>query len=380
MPSLEADLFARLSEWPHRGVGTEEEMEARESLMAALMDEPGLDITEEGFMAPASYLNMVWTIAGGLVLCLWVAPFAPFWVGLAALGLFVSHLLFFDWRRSPLAWIGSNRVTANLVASKGAGRRLLILMAHLDSAPASFAYRPDQVPHFKQSVWLGTAIIGVAALACFIGGGLPIWIKAGLTVALIATAVMTSIDFWRFGYVPGASDNLSGVVAVAAAARRLWRDMPPDTEVRLVVTSAEEAGMLGAQAYWQTHREALKARETYLINVDTVGVGDLAFVTETAGFTKQAYDNALTATAARLGAPIGVGPARHHVGDFDSVWFNRGGVASLTLAAYDEKGLMPRIHTPDDRPEHVSTEKIAKAAAFTEAIARDVLATTGETP
>jgi len=372
MPSLEADLFTRLAEWPHRGVGTEEEMEARESLMAALMDEPDLDIHEEGFMAPASYLNMVWAISGGLLICLWSAHFAPLFIGLAGLALFASHLLFFDWRRSPLAWVGANRVTANLVASKGTGRRLLILMAHLDSAPASFAYRPGQVEHFKQSVWLGTVIIGVAALACFFGD-LPVWLKAVLSMLLVVTGIIASIDFWRFGYVPGASDNLSGVVAASAAARRLWKQLPANTEVRLVITSAEEAGMLGAQHYHSLHKAEFARRETCLINIDTVGVGDLAFVTQTAGFTQLAYDNALVQAATRLGAPIGIRPARHHVGDFDSVWFNRGGVPAITLAAYDKDGMMPRIHTPDDKPEHVSTEKIAKAAAFAEAIARDIL-------
>lgn len=40
------DILETLSEWPHRGVGTEEEMEAREMLIAKLSAEVDVDIHE----------------------------------------------------------------------------------------------------------------------------------------------------------------------------------------------------------------------------------------------------------------------------------------------------------------------------------------------
>ena len=371
------EIFEVLSEWPHRGTGSEEEFEAREQLSAKLAGEWGVEVGEEGFITPRTYLPFFWTIALGQAACVLFSSYAPFLIALGGFGLFVSHFLFFDWRVSRLIWMLGRTITANMVAKKGTGRRLVILMAHLDSAPASYAYRADQVSHFKVSVYVGTALVSTGMMIPLIESGgleLPYWLKLLLAGLLVAQAVMASIDHWRFGFTPGANDNLTGVAAASEAASRLWAKMPDDTEVRLVITSAEEAGMLGAQHYWEQHHEELKARETHVLNFDTVGYGKLAFVTESGGFTPTFYDTPLAAAARALTHLNkrfeAIGPARHHVGDFDSVWFVRDGISSLTLAAYDENGMMPRIHTMDDTARGLDMTIVEEAAAFGEAIIR----------
>jgi len=289
MPLSATDIFNTLSDWPHRGFGTHEEMEAREALMAELSGEVGVAVTEEGFTAPKTYLTFFWLVALGQAFMILAAPLAPAAFVLGGLMLLVSHLLYFDWRVSPLAWAGDRTLGANLVAKKGVGRRLIILMAHLDSAPASFAYRPDQVRHFGLSVWIGTGIVAfglLVPLAVTVGIGVPLWLRVFFGFLLVAQAGVASWDYWRHGFTPGGNDNLSGVACATAVASRLWHNMPPDTEVRLVLTSAEAAGMLGAQHYWRQHRAELHGYQTHILNIDTVGAGKLAYVTESGGFTK----------------------------------------------------------------------------------------------
>lgn len=371
------DIFETLKEWPHRGACSPEEEEAREALMAALAGEYGVHTTDEGFFCPPSYLRFFWILAVGQAAVVSFSAMMPAIMLAAGLLLFLSHLLYFDWRVSPLIWWGARTLTANVAATKGQGRRLVILMAHLDSAPASFAYRPTQVRQFRYAVYAGTAVMGLGVLVPALGTQdivMPGWLTGVFTVLLLLQAVMASIDFWRFGYTPGANDNLTGVAAATEVASRLWKSMPESTEVRLVITSGEEAGMLGAQHYWRQHREELKERETHVLNFDTVGFGALKYVTESGGFTPIYYDGPLTDTARALTRMdkrySHIGPARHHVGDFDSVWFVRDDISALTLAAYDAEGLMPHIHTPDDTEDHIDMKLVEEAAAFGEAIIR----------
>lgn len=377
MPLQAKAVFDRLCQWPHRGVGTEAEMEARETLITILTGEYEVDITEEGFDAPPSYLRFFWLT--GLVACTAVmgANLMPaIMMLLGSLG-FISFFLFMDWRVSPLIWWGAQKTTANLVASKGQGKRLFIMMAHLDSAPASFAYRPGQVRNFRTSVYVSTGLISlgvVVPLVVGLGGAIDIVTRLVIVGLIIGAQVLASIDFWRLGYVPGANDNLSGVSAAVSAASHLWRHMPEDAEVRLVITSAEEAGMLGAQHYWQTHRAELKAHDTYVINIDTVGCENLKYIEKSGGFTAVNYSNVLTETAAvacRANESFGgIGPGIHHVGDFDSVWFARDGINAMTLASYDHLGQMTAIHTPEDTAEKINYGTIDMAAKFAESIVR----------
>lgn len=378
--SLECkEIFDSLLEWPHRGAGSEDEMMAREQLVTHLVGEPAVDVVEEAFFAPTSYLPFFIMIAGGAGFAIWTASEMLYISLLLGFLFFVSHILFFDWRVSPLIWFSPKKLTANLVAKKGEGQRLFILMAHLDSAPASFAYRPDQVRNFSVSVYLSSSLIATGVLVpvfSIAGYDAPIWLLVLLTLSLCAQVGFAGFDFWKQGYTPGANDNLSGVAAATSTASRLWRRMPDDAEVRLVVTSAEEAGMLGAQHYWQQHKDEFKDRDVYVVNLDTVGNKNLRYIIKSGGFTPVLYTNKLTQTAAVVSSQnkqfSGVQPGTHKVGDFDSVWFQRGGLASVSIASYDDEGLMPHIHTIEDKPDYVDMEKVNLAAQFAEAIIRMV--------
>ncbi len=377
MPLDSRTIFNSLLEWPHRGAGSEDEMMAREMLITHLEGEPGVDIVEEAFYAPTSYLPFFMMIAGGAVLAVWTAA-EMLYISLAVgLLVFISHILFFDWRVSPLIWFSPKKITANLVAKKGTGNQLFILMAHLDSAPASFAYRPDQVKNFSISVYLSTILIGSSVLVpsfAIAGYITPTWFMFLLTAALVGQVVIAGMDFWKHGYTPGANDNLSGVAASVSAASRLWRHLPENAEVRLVLTSAEEAGMLGAQHYWQQHKEELEAKNVYVINLDTVGNKNLRYVIKSGGFTPVLYTNQLakvSAQAARQNERFSkIEAGVHKVGDFDSVWFARGDITAITIASYDDEGFMPYIHTVEDKACHVDLNQVELASDFAESLVR----------
>ncbi|MBL4837314.1 MAG: hypothetical protein JKY34_07025, partial [Kordiimonadaceae bacterium] len=164
MPLEVQNIFNSLLEWPQRGTGSEDEMMAREQLVTHLEGEPGVDTVEEAFLAPATALPFFAVVAAGQVFAMWAASSMALIALLAGGTFFVSYFLFVDGRISPLVWLTPKKITANLVAKKGEGRRLFILMAHLDSAPASYAHRPDQIKKHIVYKYLAVGASGLGVL------------------------------------------------------------------------------------------------------------------------------------------------------------------------------------------------------------------------
>jgi Iap family predicted aminopeptidase len=59
-----------------------------------------------------------------------------------------------------------------------------------------------------------------------------------------------------------------------------------------------------------------------------------------------------------------IATASWHTGDFDSIWFERAGIPSLTLSAQDENGLIPHLHRPGDTIENVDLTLLPQTTDF----------------
>ncbi|MFZ5608980.1 MAG: M28 family metallopeptidase [Pseudomonadota bacterium] len=376
-------LLRRLAALPRRVAGTAGERETLRLLEDTLRG-VGASVALEPFYAPRTYLPMIWWASGLLVASLMLAAPGHWLWPLIALVVLWGALRYFDWRWSWLIalppWVKGHNLTARLPQHERAPRRL-ILMAHYDAAPVSFAYRRNQVKRFRETLLLSVAVMALAALVVVmasLGWRHPalLWARYGLGLALLAQALVASIDFWRYGYSPAVNDNASGVAAAMAVAERLWRAAREDAagtwSVELVLTGAEEAGMIGAQRWLDRHRHELSPETCFLINIDTVGAGDLKLVARTGTLSTLTYANPLMTMAQALADKEvrfhGVTLATHRVADFDSVWFARAGLPALTLAAYDGDGLMPHIHRPEDRLEAITPQTIDQSIAFATAL------------
>ena len=136
--------------------------------------------------------------------------------------------------------------------------------------------------------------------------------------------------------------------------------------------------MIGAQRWLDDHKDMINKDDFYVLNIDTVGAGTLHYVEKTGTFTTLDYDNKLVDIArdlsrcdARFNA---VKSKAHRVADFDSVWFARAGISALTLGSYDENGLMPHLHRPEDTIEHVDPDCVNEAVKFSIAVAKKLMA------
>ena len=129
--------------------------------------------------------------------------------------------------------------------------------------------------------------------------------------------------------------------------------------------------MVGSHYYLKEKFD--KTRLNYLINFDTLGNGQLKFITQTGSLTLIEYDNEITKTATTLVKTDrrfqNVTAGSWHTANFDSVWFVRAGIHCVTLAALDENGLMPNIRRPEDTLDHADTRPMLQAIDFAVAIA-----------
>ncbi|MBA3555689.1 MAG: M28 family peptidase, partial [Gemmatimonadales bacterium] len=154
----------------------------------------------------------------------------------------------------------------------------------------------------------------------------------------------------------GARDNGSGIAAALAAAEEL-----EDPSVGVLVTGAEEFGLVGARVFARMEGSRLAGVE--FVNFDTIdGEGKIYLVS---------HDRRGAGLASREAPRLaGLGPAvlarRLPLGILvDSLPLARAGAAAITVGRLTWRTLR-RIHTPDDVPEDLSlelAERIGRAIA-----------------
>jgi hypothetical protein len=359
-------IIRQLTALPHRGATTQYEKQAADILQSHLI-KSGATVERQPFKIPKTYIYEVWWLLSGLIAGLLLIPVIP-WI---ALGLVIISVLtalhYFDWRSSPISLLPPRGTSENIIAKKlnsddSASGKKLILMAHYDSAPNSYIYRSPMIKDFHRSLLISLGVM-VATIPISIfdilnfGEPLITWLRLASVLYFLAQGVLSSIDFLRFGFTNGASDNATGTAIAIATADHFWQNPIPGMDIELVLTGAEEAGMKGARSYFVKNKKNLNPQNTYVLNFDNLGKGKLKVITRTGSIIPVKYDNLLVNAALNIASTINhfsdVKPGSWHTGDFDSLWFARAGIPSLTLSAQDDEGLIPNLHRPSDTIENM---------------------------
>lgn len=271
-----------------------------------------------------------------LALPLLAFPDVPGWgalvawlTGLLALGALAAGV--------ALGWTGLGlplREDANLVATRPGAAPRRWIVAHLDTKAQGHSMAGRLV-----AVWVVlAAVVGLTALAVArLAGPIPVTVVAAVALVALAGGTLAGRGKLRGGS-EGGRDNGSGVVAAlsAAAASR-------DPATGVLITGAEEFGLIGARVFARLSPERLAGAE--VLNVDTVDEEGRVYLVS--------HDPRGHALAGRLAlrlAPLGpeVRHRRLPLGIFvDSHPLARGGAASVTVARLTWATLR-RVHTPRD--------------------------------
>jgi hypothetical protein len=344
------------------------EEKAAAFLLQSWLTERGVEARREPFRGYATFglpygLIMAVTLAGGVL----QRRGRRIGDALPAVSLAIASLEG-DLRFTPLSRLLARAPSVNVVGrvpAVGEPRRIVCLCGHLDTTRSGFIFHPRVVPHLARLLQLPAvsgAALAAGPLLRRLPGGKALQ-KGGfwgmvVSLALLAERELRGVD------VPGANDNASGAAVAAQLAAECAAAPLPHTEVRLLVTSCEESGLLGAQAYGRAH--AAEARHTTFINFDTVG-GDLplTYILREGGPTQFRPASPglveLGETIARRCPELRLGPAPTTPGlPTDATVFRARGWEAITLLAQSEQGI-PHYHLPSDTFENVSGDALARA-------------------
>lgn len=332
-----------------RESGTPEAVLARDRI-AGFLSSLGYQVDIQRFSFSTSALLVFPVLGAGLgwltllQIPLLVLPGAPAWAallvwltGMLSLGTVALGL--------SLGWAtlgGDLREDANLVATRG-GKVTRWIVAHYDSKAQGHSMAGRLV-----AVW-------VMVLACLVMTGLALARLWGPlpTSAMAAGAGLAIVGGYLAGRgrlkgkSPGARDNGSGLFAALVAAQEIQ-----DPRVGVLVTGAEEFGLIGSRYFAEKSLELVKG--TDVLNVDTVDhQGKWRLVSHQAG-AEGLLDGA--EAALRAISPVAIRRHRRLSGIFvDSLPLARAGARAITIARLDW-GTLGRIHTPRDTLDGLSLD------------------------
>lgn len=282
-----------------RGAGTESELKAQQ-WMADELKTTCDEVNIEPFsLHPAAFMGWIQVTvfcavaAAALLFLTHFMPqlaviFSAVAVALVVIALFfvVTEFLFY---KETLDVFTPKKTSHNVVAvRKAAGetKRRIILSGHCDSAPEwRFTYWGGSkllVPVVGVGLVgiLFTIVANVTALVFALRGvdaadSKLLWIFAIVNVCFVPVFLFCLLFYNPKRIVEGANDDLTGTLTAMAAPRFLQdHDIRfENTEVMVVCSGSEEAGLRGAKAFCKAHAAEIKAQtdvETVFVGFDTV--------------------------------------------------------------------------------------------------------------
>ena len=175
-----------------------------------------------------------------------------------AIGSAVTGALEGDLRWTPLSDRLARQPSVNVVARirpAGPARRRVCLCGHLDTSRSGLMFNPRLARHLAQLLQIpvasSLALAAGPALRRLPGG--RALNPAALAGIVFSLAILLERELLGED-VPGASDNASGTAVALQLAAECAATPLQHTEVDVLITSCEESGLLGAQAYARRHR------------------------------------------------------------------------------------------------------------------------------
>lgn len=325
-----------------RPAGSEQEHEAQK-LMAAELDGACDKVEIEPFdVHPGAFLG--WILTDGIMM---IAAIVLFFFGMSAIALalcalsLIFAIVEFLLYKKLLDPFFPKKTSHNVVAvrkPKGEVRRRIIFSGHADSA------NEWRFTYYGGSKLL-VPIIGLSFVGILLGLVLGIWaVAAGHAFSAADSGALNIMRYVFLAWIPilftalffenkkrpvmGANDDLTGCfISMAVVKYMQQHDIRfENTEVWVVLTGSEEAGLRGAKEFCKAHKNELSDVETVFVGLDTIRDYDFAAI----------YSRDLTGTVKNdAGACALVKEAAKQTGldlPYKSVFFGATDAAAVTQA------------------------------------------------
>lgn len=268
----------------------------------------------------------------------------------------------------------------NLIATKkpkGEVKQRIVMVGHADSQfewPINYHIGGLQAKLFVEiPAVVGLVIQTIFSLICIIAGRASAASEISSARWFFILFFVVGIIFVPFEFsfiffqswtksVPGASDNLSGCYVGIGALKALVEAGVAfeNTEVQVICSGSEEAGLRGAKAYAKAHEKELKDIPTVVIGLDTFrDLEDIAVYDRDLSGTLQHHWGAkhlVKNAAANCGFDLSFESI--YIGACDAAAFTQRKIPATGFAAMNPDP--PRYyHTRLDNPENLRPEAIA---------------------
>ena len=352
-----------------RAPGSEGEREAARYLADVLKRDCGLaDVKVETFSEhPAAFYGDFYFSAAFDCLCaaFWfIRPALSILFGVCALLVFLIQFVLYRQMIDPLF---PERESVNVTAIRpcsGEPRQRIFLNGHIDAAwefPLNYHFGGIvfEIPGVMALVGVLFYIAISVCRLCGVGG----WVNvAGLSgLVFVPFFLLVAFTYNPGRIVDGANDNLSGCymgIALLREMERLGVDLA-HTEVGVILTGSEEAGLRGAKAWCRQHRGAYQDIPTAIISFDTIHDPEklMVNVRDLNGTVRSdaALCEAFLAAAREVQVPCGRGMVPLLGGSTDSAAFTQGGFRSIGVTGLSHK-LEDYYHTRRDSYDNLNGE------------------------
>ncbi|MDE0469937.1 MAG: M20/M25/M40 family metallo-hydrolase [Candidatus Poribacteria bacterium] len=258
--------------------------------------------------------------------------------------------------------VGRSHRTENIIATNDGkpddNTPAFLLVAHYDS-------KSQVLPIAVRAISYGIAIIGLVILTIVmvvkVGRGvwLPdyiVWSVAGITTFCL---LLLQINLTQ-NHSPGAFDNASGVGVMLEVARAVV-ERGERRSITFLAAGAEEYGMCGALRYVQAHTDEYDLENTYVINLDGLGMGNGVNVVTHYGIPPVRTTRALISLFRTSGESLGIQVSERYLPigvGLDSIPIASRGFETVTLTAGDVGSAALRIHSKRDRSDLLNVESL----------------------
>ncbi|MHB8894600.1 MAG: M28 family peptidase [Candidatus Geothermincolia bacterium] len=383
-----------------RGPTKPGEKQAAEYL-AKRLEEIGLETEIEGYKISPHYYWVYFThcvlaILAGIA-TIWTRPL---WIPvvMAALLAFIALSFWGDLTtkfhliRNIIPRYPSQNVVA-VIPNKGAKKKIIV-SGHIDAAKVGgLVFNPDMdeaiakfykekfdsTPNVMMPILLSmVGMCAVAIVRAIVPSGAAMWIVTWIIQGLCTVGLLAAtVGFFDIGigvYVPGACDNLSGIAACMSIAEQIKSAPLENSELVFVGFGCEEAIMMGAVQYMKKHGGELDRENTYFINMESLGYGNVRYATSEGFVRVRPYSEEMVSIARGLKESGGfdeVGTYEIRLGTDAMVPLVRG-FKAISIMAFNENNFVPNYHTPDDTPENMDIAVTERGRDFAMAMIREL--------
>ncbi|UCD85853.1 MAG: M28 family peptidase [Deltaproteobacteria bacterium] len=358
-----------------RLVGSEGEVRAREYIVNE-MKRLGLEVEEEEFSAS----SFPTAVLARVIMLILSAPIALsaflYYLGRPAGALVVvtGGILFGvialkKLTRSFESFVkfGKTSPSKNITGRQGTkGFGNVVMMAHYDTKSQPFPVELRIIIYLMSGIGIFGGGLGVFILSLLdllgvsVGGGGAIFTINVFALAISASLLFNSVN----NYSDGALDNAAGVGVILGIAKAMRENPVEGLSFTYVATSAEELGLLGAEAWIKVHEKEFDRERTMFLNYDGPGaksgpvIALLRFgipVRDVAGYLGEFFREVVrerkVKNAGSLYLPFGAST--------DMIPAANAGFKVLNLGS-----LMRGVHTRKDRIDRISAESLELAGVI----------------